>query len=312
MRSKTQTTSIHSIFVLFFATMKIVSRPAKLVLLLLLLLTNVSRSASAFAWVQPIRPLARISRQRAHTELGSLNWMAVLRGGAETISDDALSAEAFGWLSNLGAPAALVAGAVLATLSSTREDLSPRRGDKSWIRVAKKGCRALLLSSFAMEVFCIFVTTVTGTMLLSHGDMPAGLHAGVHYHSAMGLLKHNWEFEYLAARVTFLQGLLNWLLAISLEMYIPKENEGVAARKMNLFISSSLLSMIILMIKFYNDHMTFYKNYFDMLWRFLSVTFHRYFWQFPPRPLSIFATPWIITSFILGWRAFQSPPDLDD
>jgi hypothetical protein len=280
-------------------------------LLLLFLLTNFS-NASAFVRVPPIRPLARISRQRAHTELGSINWLAVLRGGAETISDDALSAEAFGWLSNLGAPAALVAGAVLATLSSTREDLSPRKEDKSWIRVAKKGCRALLLSSFAMEVFCIFVTTVTGTMLLSHRDMPAGLHAGIHYHSAMGLLKHNWEFEYLAARVTFLQGLLNWLLAIALEMYIPKVNEGVAARKMNLFISSSLVSMIILMVKFYNDHMTFYNNYFQMLWRFLSVTFNRYFWQFPPRPLSILAVPWIITSFVLGWKAFRSPPDLDE
>jgi hypothetical protein len=303
--------------------MKLVSPPA----VLLLLTANLTK-ASAFALAHPIRDLAptssgregsniqkarrTVSMQRAQIELGSLNWMAALRGGAETISDNALSMEAFDWLSNLGAPAALVAGAVLATLSQTREDLSPRKDDESWIRFTKKACRALLLSSFAMEVFCIFVTTVTGTMLLSHGDSPAGQHAGVHYNSAMGFLFHNHEFEYLAGRVTFLQGLLNWLLAIALEVFIPKANEGVAARKMNLFISSSLISMIILMLKFYNDHMTFYQNYFDMLMRFFSVTFNRYFWKYPPRPLAVLATPWIITSVVLGWQAFRSPPDLDD
>lgn len=169
-----------------------------------------------------------------------------LRGGN---SDDTFAAEAFDWCSNLGAPAALVAGAVLATLSATREDLSPRKADNGFIRLAKKLCRALLLSSFALEIFCIFVNTVTGTMLLSHGDIPAGIHAGVHYHSPMGFLNHNHEFEYLTSRVTFLQGLLNWLLAVALDVFVPKHGESEAARRMNLFTSSSLISMIILMVK---------------------------------------------------------------
>ena len=89
-----------------------------------------------------------------------------LKQAQDVISDDTLAMEAFEWCSNLGAPAALVAGAVLATLSQTREDLAPNIQDPRWVRVAKKLCRALLLSSFAMEIFCIFVTTVTGTMLL--------------------------------------------------------------------------------------------------------------------------------------------------
>jgi hypothetical protein len=124
-----------------------------------------------------------------------------------------LAAEAFGWCSNLGAPAALVSGAVLATLSSTRNELTPRDADKRRVQFAKKTCRALLLSAFAFEVFCIFVTTVTGTMLLSHGDIPAGSHGGIHYHSPMGFMAYNHEFEYLTSRVTFLQGLFNWLAA---------------------------------------------------------------------------------------------------
>lgn len=70
----------------------------------------------------------------------------------------------WGWTSSLGAPAALVAGAVLVTLGETRQDLAPRRGDKNWIRVTKLLIRFLLLSSFALEVLSIFVSTVTGEL----------------------------------------------------------------------------------------------------------------------------------------------------
>jgi hypothetical protein len=126
------------------------------------------------------------SRRCAPREIVTALMLSIPRGGQ--VSDDDLAQAAFDWTSQLGAPAALVAGAVLATLSETRESLVPHKNDKVWIRVAKKLCRALLLSSFAFEVFCIFVTTVTGTMLLSHGDVPAGQHAGIHYHSPMGFL----------------------------------------------------------------------------------------------------------------------------
>ena len=69
----------------------------------------------------------------------------------------------------LGAPAALVAGAVLVTLSETRERFAPKKTDQKWIRTAKQVTRFLLMSSFALEVVSIFVSTVTGTVLLSHG-----------------------------------------------------------------------------------------------------------------------------------------------
>jgi len=92
--------------------------------------------------------------------IDKLVWLtAAIRGGT---SDDVLAAEAFDWCSNLGAPAALVAGAVLATLSSTRNELTPRETDAPGVQWRKKICRFLLLSAFALEVFCIFVTTVTG------------------------------------------------------------------------------------------------------------------------------------------------------
>jgi hypothetical protein len=137
------------------------------------------------------------------------------------------------WTAGLGAPAALVAGAVLATMYESREEMSPRKSDTRWIRIAKKACRFLLLSSFGLEVVSIFVTTVTGTMLLAHGD--AATLGNMNFNSPLGFLRANWEFEYLTARIAFLLGLFTWLASVALELVIPKRREGVAARRMNQF-----------------------------------------------------------------------------
>jgi hypothetical protein len=93
------------------------------------------------------------------------------------------------WTANIGAPAALVAGAVLVTMSETREDLAPRRADIWWVRKAKMAMRFLLLSSFAFEVVSIFVSTMTGSVLLGHG--PAKKVVG--YMAPLQLLHHHFE-----------------------------------------------------------------------------------------------------------------------
>ena len=54
--------------------------------------------------------------------------------------------DAWEWTANLGAPAALIAGAVLVTLSETRETMQPKRSDKRWIRLAKQWFRFLIVS----------------------------------------------------------------------------------------------------------------------------------------------------------------------
>lgn len=111
---------------------------------------------------------------------------AVKEAAAEALSGDLeMASGAFEWCGNLGAPAALVGGAVLATMEATRSDLSPRRSDSNRRRLVKQLTRALLLSAFALEIVSIFVTTVTGTMLLAQGDRPTGELAGQAYHSPM-------------------------------------------------------------------------------------------------------------------------------
>ena len=104
-----------------------------------------------------------------------------IRGG----SDLEMATEAFGWCANLGAPAALVGGAVLATLMKTRQDMAPKKRDSIRTRSVKQFQRFLLLSAFALEILSIFATTVTGTMLLTQGDRPTGNQYGQEYHSPM-------------------------------------------------------------------------------------------------------------------------------
>lgn len=67
---------------------------------------------------------------------------------------------AYSWCCNLGAPAALVAGAVIATLyeNMKKGDLEVIESDQPMVQFGKKITRLLLLSAFALELFCIFVT----------------------------------------------------------------------------------------------------------------------------------------------------------
>jgi len=216
------------------------------------------------------------------------------------------AASAWDWTANLGAPAALVAGAVLATLLETRETMTPRNNDAKWIRMLKKSCRFLLLSSFFLEVVCIFVGTVTGSVLLGHGSAKG---PKVGYTSPLALLHHHHEFEYLTVQISFLQGVLNWLIAVTMDFLIPKENESKDARKMNQCLGSILVSLTLWIIAFYNNHLNFYSDYSTMLRRYFVLFIKRYVWCWPIRPMSLLYIPSFIVSLVLTWRAFTSSPE---
>jgi len=113
---------------------------------------------------------------------------------SDLLYDDTSTAfEAWEWTSNMGAPAALIAAAVLVTLSETRLETSPNKGDKTWIRFLKRCMRVLLMSSFAFEVASIFVGNMTGSMLLGHGPQTA-VKKVVGYMSPLQLLHHHHEW----------------------------------------------------------------------------------------------------------------------
>jgi len=108
--------------------------------------------------------------------------LSVRGGGAQDLE---MAGGAFDWCANLGAPAALVGGAVLATLAETREDMAPKRRDSRRTRLVKQIQRFLLVSAFGLEIISIFATTVTGTMLLAQADRPTGHKGGEEYFSPM-------------------------------------------------------------------------------------------------------------------------------
>jgi hypothetical protein len=141
-----------------------------------LLLTLVS-TASA------IRPHASQILKTPKSSSSNNAALLSIRGGGG--ADLEMAGTAFDWCANLGAPAALVGGAVLVTLSETREGMAPKRRDSRRTRLVKQVQRFLLVSAFALEIISIFATTVTGTMLLAQGDRPTGRRAGEAYHSPM-------------------------------------------------------------------------------------------------------------------------------
>jgi hypothetical protein len=213
---------------------------------------------------------------------------------------------AYGWCCNLGAPSALVAGAVVATLYENMHsgDLEVVETDTRSVQAGKKVTRLLLLSAFALETLSIFVTTVTGTMLLSRTPDQMNLSDTI-IHTPLDFLRENFEFEYLTARITFLQGLLNWLAAIGLAHILPSPGDVVTPSEVavNHFIACSMGTLIVLMISFFNTHMTHYKNYGSMLARWVYVTLHGHFFlDWPPRPLSFLLVPSLFGSLYWGYK----------
>mmetsp|Transcript_35516 Transcript_35516/g.38468 ORF Transcript_35516/g.38468 Transcript_35516/m.38468 type:complete len:204 (+) Transcript_35516:49-660(+) len=123
---------------------------------------------------------------RLNSVFGTVEYSDVLYDDTSTAFD------AWEWTSNMGAPAALIATAVLVTLSETRLETIPKKSDKPWIRFMKRLMRLLLMSSFAFEVTSIFVGNMTGSMLLGHGSQPSPKKL-VGYGSPLRLLYHHYE-----------------------------------------------------------------------------------------------------------------------
>jgi hypothetical protein len=280
---------------------------------LLLLLLLAFHDVEAFWSNSPSSPLFKSSPSRipsttaqspkilARTSIPSS--LVTLRGGVVT---DELVTAAYDWCINLGAPAALVAGAVVATLYENVRGggMDVEKDDSQYGRFAKKLTNMLLLSAFALQIISIFVTTVTGTMLLSRDFS----NLKVTSTTALGFLREHFEFEYLTSRLSFLQGLLNWVAGIALEYSIPRKGMGRVSVNMDRFVTFSLATLAFFLLSFYNGHMTFYDNYFQMLSRWCQVFVKRYFISW--RPMMILYVPGCIGMVYTGIKALI-PTDQD-
>lgn len=253
-----------------------------------------------------IQLLAFRTQSIAHLPVSLPHPLIGIRGGSAVVDFAGMIEGSYDWCVNLGAPSALVAGAVVATLYENmhRGDLEVLPGqDSRLMRLGKQMTRLLLLSAFALEAVSIFVTTVTGTMLLSRTAEQMTLLHHDDIQTPLEFLRKNFEFEYLTARISFLQGLLNWLAAIGLEHCLPSPGDSLHTISMNRFIACSMMTLIVLMLSFYNHHMTFYHNYLHMLGCWLSVLLSRFHGNWPPSPLSLLLWPITAASIYFGYEA---------
>lgn len=153
------------------------------------------------------RKLISTSNDRGSFSKTSTDQSVLRAGAGGALPTNDVVYQCFEWACNLGAPAALVAGAVIATIyeNLSSGDLGPKAEDSFLTGFAKKSVVVLLLSSFILQIISIFSTTITGTMLLSRNmdELVAASKAT----TPLGWMKENFEFEYLTGRICFLQGL---------------------------------------------------------------------------------------------------------
>ena len=119
----------------------------------------------------------------------------------------------------------------------------------------------------------------------------------------LGFLRDQFEFEYLTARIAFLQGLVNWLAAVGVNAWLSDEENRMASQKMNRFMATALFLTIVVMMCFYNNHLTFFHNYGEMLLRWITVSFKGFYWRWPPRPMDVILLP---TTFLTLYRGYQA------
>ena len=195
MRMRNNFTTPHELFTTM--TRRSIARIVTLLLLVGLPVTTsfVAPSGSSKLHTVPVRsPAFHTTSTAAKTPLTPLSLFGF--GGLElshVIYDSTSTAfDAWEWTNAIGAPAALVAGAVLVTLSESREDTAPRKSDSNKTRILKLSMRFLLLSSFALEVVSIFVATMTGGVLLGHGEQTVAKKL-IGYGSPLQLLHYHHE-----------------------------------------------------------------------------------------------------------------------
>jgi hypothetical protein len=136
------------------------------------------------------RPIMQ-QRQNLNSRLngkifGTVEWSDLV------YDNTSIAFDAWEWTNGMGAPAALVAAAVLVTLSETREDTAPRKSDRPLTRILKRLMRFFLLTSFALEVISIFVGSMTGNLLLGHGPQQVAKKM-IGYQAPLALLRHHHE-----------------------------------------------------------------------------------------------------------------------
>jgi len=246
------------------------------------------------------------------------------------------------WMSTLCSPATLVAGAALASFFELRNHLVPVDSDSRRIKIGKSLVLIMLLMSFASEIACVFLGSITGDQvkknphhhhhhqqqqqqqqqqqkqqqlcsfgrihfrdipyivpfgccpfvclrfpsppvqqLMANNDVPAPAVYGFLEDnswttgssswgrgtgkincmaaSPMGMMHRELEFEFLASRVGFFHGILLWLGALSVELWVSGATINaktadfamIQRKKLLYAASASTTALLVWMLAFF-------------------------------------------------------------
>ena len=246
-------------------------------------------STAVFALVPPSATTSIARRQVA------------LRGGAIT-EINAISG-ACSWMTGIRTPATLVAGSALSSFLAFSHELKMDPTDTFVTKTLKRFCLVLLFSSFFLEVFCIFASTVTSTWLMAFGSENTPTLQGINpmATSAISFLERELEFEFVTMRLFFIQGLLGWLTGVAVRFLLPclKSETARADRELAKFYSRGLVTLVLMMLHYFQRHIVFYPTYAHMVARFFVLGAKR-FWP-PSNPLIICAaaaSAWTISALV--------------
>jgi hypothetical protein len=254
------------------------------------------------------RPLGFARGERVRARCSPSRRLSPLRA----VPVDDLCYTAWEWCANLGAPAALVGGGAAASYSEMRDRgaLEPRATDSRAVVAAKKLVFLMLLSSFALSLANVFVTTVMGTVLMSNADRGALAVVGGRAQSGLGVFRGAYELEFLFARISFLQGLMNWIGAIALELgCIPKPGESRITRRLSQAAAAGFATLVVAMLSFYNEHDVFHDDYGSMLARFGALLVRRALLRRPLKFLPTLAVVPFAATIVLVVAAFRTPAE---
>ena len=207
------------------------------------------------------------------------------------------------WLNGMRVPGTLVAGSALTCFLTFSKELAVTESDSFLVKTVKRLSLALLFSSFYLEIFLVFGTTVTSTWLQSTTFRTTAS-------SAMAFMHSDMELEYVGTRFLFLQGLFGWLGGVALKFLLPSLQDSTpkADKHLSRFYARAILALVLMMIHYFHRHTDFYTSYFDMSARFFALVAER-LWP-PNNPLLMTATLSALWALLALLRAAKA--DFDD
>ncbi|KAG8470799.1 hypothetical protein KFE25_009220 [Diacronema lutheri] len=207
-------------------------------------------------------PASRLMRAKTTTIRIPCVDAAAARDTADDVEAKDQTSESVGFFGSERTPAALMAGSAITILFA----FPLRHGDDEASAFLKRTYLALAASSFCHSLITVFVSSLAITRLLSK------------QHDAMArdplvMMLREYPLFFLSVRVHFLTGVLCFVGAITLRVYVEVGRESpLLARALLCMTGSSLSYMLCL----YNMTLVNFRHFGHLWWCYARIVFERF------------------------------------